>query len=145
MAAQIDLSAPIYQGDGTGNVILGANERIEPDTEALNAITHAFRRMLDGPQGVGLRVEICKSSYHEHYPVPLDVQANLLSSQFTSANLWVVSLRGFTHVRYDPTDRRDLRIHGHPSGRVYISGPDFVPHIVWLMRLRLDDCQCRFC
>lgn len=62
MAAQIDLSAPIYQGDGTGKVTPGANERIEPDTEALTAITHAFRRMLNGPQGVGLRVEICKSS-----------------------------------------------------------------------------------
>ncbi|THZ10774.1 hypothetical protein D6C95_00316 [Aureobasidium pullulans] len=106
MAAQIDLSAPIYQGDGTGKVTPGANERIEPDTEALTAITHAFRRMLNGPQGVGLRVEI------------------FYQCQF------VGSLpAGFTHVRYDPTDRRDLRIHGHPSGRVYISGPDFVPHI----------------
>ncbi|CAD0085647.1 unnamed protein product, partial [Aureobasidium mustum] len=125
-AIKINLSAPIYGSDGTGIVPNEPGERAEAADEFLVALKNAFRRQLRkaGPQGDAMRAMFGTDDY-----------------EFVGGQMPV----GYTHVRKDPNGRRDIRIYGHPSGRFYNSAAKFLPHVVFLLTLSVDHCECDLC
>ncbi|KAG9950660.1 hypothetical protein KCU85_g3431, partial [Aureobasidium melanogenum] len=125
---KINLSAPIYGSDGTGIVPNNADERVEPAGELLSVVQQAFRRQLRkaGQQGDAMRVMFDIGEYG--------------SVEFVGQ-----MPVGYTHIRYVRNGRNDIRIYGHPSGKFFDSAAKFVPHVVFLLRLKVDDCECELC
>ncbi|KAH0269810.1 hypothetical protein KCU91_g8451, partial [Aureobasidium melanogenum] len=122
---KINLSAPIYGSDGTGIVPNNADERVEADDDLLVAIQSAFRRRLRkaGPEGDTMRASFGTGLYEFVGQMPV----------------------GYTHVRFIAKGRNDIRIYGHPSGKFYNSAAKFMLHVVFLLNLKFNRCECDFC
>ncbi|KAH0363427.1 hypothetical protein KCU65_g7411, partial [Aureobasidium melanogenum] len=127
-AIKINLSAPIYGSDGTGVVPNNADERVEPASELLLIVQQAFRRKLReaGPESDAMR-------------------ASFDAGEYGSVEFVGQMPVGYTHVRFDPDGRRDIRIYGHPSGKFFNSAAKFVPHVVFLLTLKVGRCACELC
>ncbi|KAG9912497.1 hypothetical protein KCU94_g46, partial [Aureobasidium melanogenum] len=123
--AHIDLSAPIYGSDGTGIVPNEPDERVEAADDFLVHVKNAFHRQLRkaGPQGDAMRARFGTGEYEFVGQMPV----------------------GYTHARKDPDGRRDIRIYGHPSGRSYNSAAKFMLHVVFLLDLKVNRCECDLC
>lgn len=143
---KINLSAPIYGSDGTSIVPNKPDERVEPAGELLLAVQRAFRRQLReaGPEGDAMRASFgkrltpllfpsCVSSTNDH---------NLGTGLYEFVGEMPV---GYTHVRFVRNGRNDIRIYGHPSGEYFNSAAKFVPHVVFLLTLKVDPCECELC
>ncbi|KAG9649614.1 hypothetical protein KCU95_g5680, partial [Aureobasidium melanogenum] len=122
---KIDLSAPIYGSDGTGIVPNEPDERVEAADDFLVHVKNAFHRQLRkaGPQGDAMRARFGTGEYEFVGQMPV----------------------GYTHARKDPDGRRDIRIYGHPSGRSYNSAAKFMLHVVFLLDLKVNRCECNLC
>ncbi|KAG9575607.1 hypothetical protein KCU97_g14113, partial [Aureobasidium melanogenum] len=122
---KINLSAPIYGSDGTGIVPNNADEKVEPAGELLDALKNAFFRQLRkaGPQGDAMRASFGTGKYEFVGQMPV----------------------GYTHVRFLANGRNDIRIYGHPSGKFYNSAAKFMLHVVFLLNLKVEHCECDLC